>query len=70
LNTSGLTLKSRDGKQRCDASGCLKDFFALDDANEDHNDCDDEQDVDESADGVAGDHAEEPCDDQDQCECV
>ena len=45
-------------------------FLALDDADEDHDDGDDEQDVDESTDGVAGDHAEQPGDDEDQCECV
>jgi hypothetical protein len=51
------------------ASGHL-DTSTADQANQDHDDGNDEQDVDEAADGVGSDQAKYPQDQENDCDCI
>jgi hypothetical protein len=66
-DAAGATSK-RTGQPDC-ALGRLY-AAATDQAHQDHDDGNDQQDVDEAADGVGSDQAKQPQDDKDNSDCV
>ena len=47
----------------------LQRVLTSDDADQDHDDCNDEEDVDESAECVCSDHSKNPKNDEYDCDC-